>query len=183
MEKSYAGIGSRETPAEILMYMTQIASLLESKGYTLFSGGASGADTAFESGVSNPENKKIFLPWEGFNDNKSDLYKISRKAVRIAKEYHPTWDYLPKNTKLLIARNGYQVLGESLSDPVDMVICYTSDGRAKGGTGQAIRIANHYKIPVFNLQDKKHLKQVLTWIETGEISYIKDVRFETWKLM
>ncbi len=65
MEKSYAGIGSRETPAEILMYMTRIASFLESKGYTLFSGGASGADTAFEIGVSNSGNKKIFLPWEG----------------------------------------------------------------------------------------------------------------------
>lgn len=183
MEKNYAGIGSRETPTDILMYMTKIASFLESKGYTLYSGGASGADTAFEMGVSNPEHKKIFLPWQGFNENKSDLYTITKKALRIAREFHPTWDFLTKNGKRLIARNGYQILGKSLDAPVSMVICYTSNGKAKGGTGQAIRIAQYYKIPVFNLQIKSQLNQILTWLDTGDISYITDTRLETWNII
>lgn len=47
----YAGIGSRETPRSILDLMTAIARKLEALGYTLRSGGATGADTAFEEGV------------------------------------------------------------------------------------------------------------------------------------
>lgn len=43
----YTGIGSRQTPPEILKMMTKIATQLESKGWVLRSGGAEGADEAF----------------------------------------------------------------------------------------------------------------------------------------
>jgi len=49
--KYYAGIGSRSTPAEVLGKMTSIAGKLCDLGYVLRSGGAPGADTAFEAGV------------------------------------------------------------------------------------------------------------------------------------
>lgn len=45
---TYAGIGSRETPMEVLELMTKASTWLGSKGYTLQSGGAIGADMAFE---------------------------------------------------------------------------------------------------------------------------------------
>ena len=45
---TYAGIGSRETPIEVLELMTKASTWLGSKGYTLQSGGAIGADMAFE---------------------------------------------------------------------------------------------------------------------------------------
>jgi predicted Rossmann fold nucleotide-binding protein DprA/Smf involved in DNA uptake len=48
--KYYAGIGSRETPKEICNKMTEIASLLEKQDFVLRSGGANGADSAFEKG-------------------------------------------------------------------------------------------------------------------------------------
>lgn len=48
-------------------------------------------------------------------------------------------------------RNGCQVLGLELDKPSNMVICYTPDGLPSGGTGQAIRIAESYRIPVINL--------------------------------
>jgi hypothetical protein len=41
--KYYAGIGSRETPKDILDLISKIAIKLESLGYTLRSGGADGA--------------------------------------------------------------------------------------------------------------------------------------------
>ena len=44
----WAGIGSRETPLPLLTKMTEIAELLSEAGYTLHSGGAIGADMAFE---------------------------------------------------------------------------------------------------------------------------------------
>ena len=51
MNKIYAGIGSRTTPKVILDLMTSFAKIYAGKGYTLYSGGADGADTAFEYGV------------------------------------------------------------------------------------------------------------------------------------
>ena len=45
---TYAGIGSRATPQAELEAMTEAAKMLSEKGYTLRSGGAKGADTAFE---------------------------------------------------------------------------------------------------------------------------------------
>ena len=46
----YAGIGSRETPGLMLGAFARIGEFLAKKGYTLRSGGADGADTAFEVG-------------------------------------------------------------------------------------------------------------------------------------
>jgi SpoU rRNA methylase family enzyme len=43
------------------------------------------------------------------------------------------------------------MLGENMDRPTDLVICWTKDGAATGGTGQAIRMANHYGVPVLNL--------------------------------
>ena len=51
---TYAGVGSRETPPEILAEMTKIAQELAAKKYSLQSGGAIGADMAFE-GKSYPK--------------------------------------------------------------------------------------------------------------------------------
>jgi predicted Rossmann fold nucleotide-binding protein DprA/Smf involved in DNA uptake len=53
---TYAGIGSRKTPQDILENMTKIATWLESLGYTLNSGGAKGADEYFEKGVKTNNN-------------------------------------------------------------------------------------------------------------------------------
>ena len=50
-KKYYAGIGSRKTPKDICELMTRVARYLYFKGYTLRSGAADGADTAFEIGA------------------------------------------------------------------------------------------------------------------------------------
>jgi hypothetical protein len=60
----YAGIGARETPEEVLKQMESISSRMRELGYTLRSGGARGADTAFES--NSGSQKEIYLPYRGF---------------------------------------------------------------------------------------------------------------------
>lgn len=95
MTKTYAGIGSRDTPKDILRRMTNIAYKLQEKGYTLLSGGADGADTAFELGAG--KLKEIYLPWNNFNGHEVDninyfLYKD--EATEIAKKFHPVWNEL-----------------------------------------------------------------------------------------
>jgi hypothetical protein len=153
--KYYAGIGSRETPDDILEIMTEIAIAAEKKDYILRSGGAAGADSAFEKGAG--DKKIIYIPWEGFNDSKEKAISITTEALKMASEFHPAWHYLSYGARKLQARNCYQILGEDLKTPVNFVICWTSNGKDKGGTGQAIRLAKANDITVFNLAIEEHL--------------------------
>ena len=130
--------------------MTNIAQFLASQKFVLRSGHADGADMAFEDGVAIPELKEIWIPWLGFNGSKSNLTP-SNDAFILAARFHPHWKKLKDGAKKLHARNCHQVLGSDLQTPVNFVICWTEDGLASGGTGQALRIAHAWDIPIFNL--------------------------------
>lgn len=152
MSKAYAGIGSRQTPEDIMTIMSGFAVLAESLGWILRSGAAEGADAAFERGVSNPANKQIYLPWGRFNNHTSLRTKPLDLAYEYAKEVFPyNWDVLSQGAKKLHARNMHQVLGDHLADPVKFIICWTPNGEVTGGTGSALRLAAELDIPVFNL--------------------------------
>lgn len=160
----YAGIGSRETPTKVLAVMGVLAAHLAQRGLTLRSGGAPGADQAFERGCDNAQGKKeIFLPWKGFEKNPSLLHHVSTPAILMAEKFHrrqiasrdpnrrKEWDQLTQGTQKLKARNCYQVLGPRLDDPSKFVLCYTENGSGAGGTGLAIMMADEYQIPVYDL--------------------------------
>lgn len=160
-EKYYAGIGSRKTPLTLYDQIKSISKYLENKGYILRSGGAGGADKFFEESVNE---KEIYLPWKGFNSNSSRLYAITEEALKMAKKYHPNWSSLSDAGKKLMARNCYQVLGIDLKTPVEFIVCYTPDGKASGGTGQALRISKDLNIPVFNLFDPESEKKLRVFL-------------------
>lgn len=147
--KNYTGVGSRETPSRVLADMTRIAQTLAGEGYTLRSGAAPGADTAFEAGAGAA--KVIYLPWAGFNEHRSPYHVVSPAALALGARLHPEWAKLSRSGQLLHGRNGYQVLGLDLKSPSEFVICWTSQGKRRGGTAQAIRIAEAYDVPVYNL--------------------------------
>ena len=160
MKNHYAGIGSRETPSDILYNIGQIAHFASTKQWILRSGGAQGCDTAFEEGCDLVHGKKeIYLPWKGFNGNTSPLVSPSNEAINTARTIHPAFTSLTRPVKLLLARNMHQILGEDLNTPVRCVICWTSDGceshktysKRTGGTGSAIALASKQGIPVFNI--------------------------------
>jgi len=162
----YTGIGSRKTPEQVLLLMSNIAELLGERGYTLRSGGAGGADSAFEIGCDSVGgSKEIYLPWKNFNNRNSELNVVCESALELASRFHPRYKYLKRPAKLLMGRNGYQVLGNDLKTPVDFVICYTPNGDGGGGTGQAIRIAKHHDIPVHDLGSIT-VKDAETFVDT-----------------
>lgn len=138
MSKYYAGIGSRQTPLAIQAKMTEVSRLLHKRGYTLSSGGAKGADTAFEVGT---DRKRIFYARHGNNKACQDL----------AEKFHPNWKACNAYARALHGRNMKILLGGDLKTPVAFVLCWTKDGKATGGTGQALRAAEHYQIPVINM--------------------------------
>lgn len=173
--KSFAGVGSRETPPEIIEQMETIAELCCKLGYTLNSGGADGADSAFErvyDRLGGPMN--IFLPWPKFNGNASKYQRPKPQAYEIAATVHPAWQYMRKDTfRHLIARNMHQILGWSLTDPVDFVVCFTHNGQESekeytirsGGTGSAISVASRHNIPVFNLCNDNRFDQLVAFLD------------------
>lgn len=159
--KYYTGIGSRTTPTNALELIHELASWLCNKGWTLRSGGADGADSAFE--LCAGSQKEIYLPWKGFNDNPSPLYEVSPEAIKRTLEYHPAPGLLKPTAKKIMGRNLYQVLGKDMQTSSSFVVCWTPRGN-QGGTGQAIRIALHHQIPVFNLRDEGAEKQLRAFV-------------------
>jgi hypothetical protein len=170
-EKYYAGIGARLTPKPILNEIVSLGYGMAIRGWILRSGGAGGADSAFESGAMQATGvPEIFLPWKRFNGHLSTRYNIPDDAFDLALEYYPNPAYLKKNLAVwkLMARNCQQVLGQDLDVHSKMVLCWTPDGiedgtkttRHTGGTGQAIRIATAYDIPTFNLKNEDAIERM-----------------------
>jgi len=168
MKKYYTGIGSRKTPKNIQRVFTELAHYLEELGYTLRSGAANGADSAFEAGVISDDNKQIFLPWRGFNGSTSQLYQVDDIALNYAGEIHPDWMRCSDAAKKLHARNVYQVMGKDYKTFSEFVICWTPNGNPVGGTATAINLAKTYKIPVLNLGNPKYVNyydDAIQWIK------------------
>ena len=156
----YAGIGSRSTPIPTLTDIVDLALGLSSLGYTLRSGGAQGADQAFDKGADG--EAIIILPWDGFErfKHRGKIQTIDMEdeaAVDSVFQFHPNAQNLSLPITRLMARNYRQVV--IADDPltlVDFVVCWTPLGSGtnptrEGGTGQALRIARHYGVKIFNL--------------------------------
>ena len=161
--KYYTGVGSRQTPKDILFIMNNIATQLALKDFTLRSGGADGADKAFEFGCDRIDSKKeIYLAMH-----------CTVRAQEIASKFHPAWNRCSPYAQLLHGRNVFQVLGRNFDTPSDFLICWTPDGckthktrtRNTGGTGTAISIAEHYNVPIYNLKRKEDLETIKVLLE------------------
>lgn len=194
--KPYAGIGSRETPQDVCDDMTAVAQKLETRGFTLRSGFAGGADTAFELGTSRDELREVFAPWKGFGQNPDSPHEkqrweqirrheresgetfsparphllqgeYGRKSEEMAAKHHPGWDKLGNGARQLHSRNMGQVYGPKLDTPARFEVAYTMDGKATGGTGQAIRVAESAGIPVLNMHNPRIRAAVLKELGIG----------------
>lgn len=171
----YAGIGSRSTPSEVQLTMTRLAEALNYEGWMLRSGGADGADTAFEMGIQFPHNHQVFLPSKYFNGRHSDdigMYDASAlpsfsEALKTVDKYHPAPSRLSAFARKLMARNAMQILGPDLQTPSSFVIAWTPGGKLEGGTAQALRIAADYNIPVFNLGSQTIYDSLSQWAGLG----------------
>ena len=173
---AYAGIGSRQPPLAVLDTMARIAHALGNAGVALSTGGADGADQAFETGALRTRAPlTVHTPWPGYNGYRSG--SDARPSVHIirphpadtlqdhtygdlARRHHPAWDRLrSRGVRAPFVRNVSILAGALDADgdvlPVRAVIAYTpnglSRGRAAGGTGHTLRIAEELGIPAVNL--------------------------------
>lgn len=198
-KSTIAGIGSRELPSDKSALLFKASCLSVITEFSSFSsGGAPGSDATIEHGVKaalgilfdGPEYNQmvskflqVYLPGRFFNGRSSsdpgmiDSTKLlmHQKAIQLAHETHPA---LIKGINMkpfvinLHARNGHQVLGESLDQKVRSVICYTRDGakndqitQKTGGTGQALRLAHRFNIPALNIGNPDDEAKLERWVE------------------
>ena len=75
----------------------------------------------------------------------------SQEAMALAEKYHPNWAACKPGARALHGRNMHIISGIKLDKPVEFVICWTADGLASGGAGQAMRYAKGLNIPIINL--------------------------------
>jgi hypothetical protein len=170
---SYAGIGSRRTPGPALNAMRATAERLSTLGYTMRSGHAPGADTAFEVASQNSE---IYLPWSSFENERPVIGsrvqpQPTAAAMQLASRIHPAWERLDRGPRARHARNMHQILGADLDSPVDFVVCYTPDGSLTGhgpdtgGTATALRLAYRNNIPVINIKRPEHAAMLASYLQ------------------
>ena len=155
----YAGIGARKTPSDVLEYMKLQGKLLAEKGYILRSGGAQGADSAFEMGCDSVSGKKQI--WSSYNKHE---WKEHQWVLPIVSDVCWERDFftMKRFSQTLIGRNTYQIYGDpdNLEDCVKSeFVLYWSQPKngenCSGGTRYAIRMAIRVGIPCFNLHNQK----------------------------
>lgn len=186
--KYYTGVGSRETPDDIIKVMNQLGKKLADQGWVLRTGGAKGADQAFELGWVHhvQENKiftkaEIFLPWNGYENHTRDAMfgcnilpdlddeGLCIVAEGIAASTHPNWSACKQGARKMHTRNVYQVLGRDLKTPSNMLVAWTKltkKGDPMGGTATAIKLAQNHGIPCFNLNKPKDLEKIQNYLLT-----------------
>ena len=175
---AYAGIGSRRTPDAVLAAMADLAETLGRAGCVLSTGGADGADRAFESGALRTDAPvTVHAPWSGYNgyrpgrESESDIdvrVPGPTHAVRdepyadLARRHHPAWERCGRGARALFVRNVAILSGALGADgaalPVLAVVAYTPNGlptgRDAGGTGHALRVAGELGIPAVNVSPR-----------------------------
>lgn len=173
----YTGIGSRDTPKDVLWTMRQIGYGMARRGFTLRSGKADGADRAFEQGFLSFKEAaleghehdilaraELYQPWSAFGEcpTKWDMpinhikYSIVAMARNWVKEIHPNPSALSSVALNLHTRNLFQVLGRDLLTPTDFVIYWAKtdkQGLPLGGTRTAVMVAKDKGIPTINMAD------------------------------
>lgn len=137
---AYSGIGSRETPAEVVGVMEDAAYRLARIGFVLRSGKAAGADAAFQRGAQRyhadapgrvaASIAEIYIPWKGFKGGEglTDDYDILPDVLdkvypgyeemrwEWVKEVHGGWDKLSQGARKLHERNIHQLFGQDLGN-------------------------------------------------------------------
>ena len=175
---AYAGIGSRRTPDAVLAAMANLAETLGRLGCVLSTGGADGADRAFETGALRTDAPVIVhAPWSGYNGYRPGREPESDIDVRVpgpddtvrderytdlARRHHPAWERCGRGARALFVRNVAILAGALGADrvalPVLAAVAYTpngrADGRDAGGTGHTLRIAAELGVPAINVSPR-----------------------------
>lgn len=187
----WTGIGSRETPEDILRLMTILGKTLTDFGWVLRSGGAQGADTAFYEGCKLSENferakSMVYISWNGMKSGDTKLWHNPALGLYDATRY-PTWEEanqialktrgsferLGKGGIAHHTRNVFQIQGHHLDTLSKFVICWAipvgKTGAVKGGTATAVKLARQCKVEVINLYTDEGYNRAVDFLDKHNV--------------
>ena len=159
-----AGIGSRDLDVRQRKICYDIGKYLASKGHTLVTGGAVGADQAFAAGAASvdPSLVQLYVPWPGYEmvryPDSCHVYSgpYEDRDWQLA-QLHPAWANLSPAVRKLMVRNA-KIVRTSKQVVAWPRLAY---GRWTGGTAHGLHIAQHLGISVIDLSDPRALRRVL----------------------
>lgn len=190
---SYTGVGSRETPPDVLRLMRRIGYIMAMKGVALRTGEADGADHAFYKGVVDANDvhgvkfkNEVFVAgapksYHYVNDV-VDIFSSNLMSVAPIKQFRETavsirgsWDDLSLIGAKCHIRSVAQVLGVDGNSPSRGLICWakpvnpitvteTKMRHVEGVTNTAYCTAILHNIPVYNLHEYLHRAYFEDWV-------------------
>lgn len=170
-QMSVAIIGSRRITEKQFDYLVKVGEAFARRGWVVRTGCADGADHAGMTGTRNvnPDLLHLFLPWSTYNKGYQEetdtvtIYdeKQHQEWAKSVSIFHPAPDKLKQGAFKLMARN-YGIIMHGT--PVDVVVAFPISDTDVGGTGQGMRLAKEYEIPLYtvcNRADRLALKQFI----------------------
>ena len=187
MRKFFAGVGSRETPPDVLALLVRLGRTLTDLGWTLSSGDAVGADRAFyEGALQSPRFSevgcRIYLAWNGvggrYHDPDNGFYDATQftetypQAEALALAARGSFEGLGRGGRALHTRNVFQIYGHTLKEPVSCVLFWAvpqgRSGKVKGGTSTAVTLAQQAGIKTINLYTDQSQRSALDFLAKYE---------------
>ena len=155
---AYVGAGMSTTPPDIAEMMEGAAETFAAEGLFLRTGPGQVACEAFMRGARDPSKYAVYIPALTFGNLSTrdpGIYGPFEgnfdSAINYARKFHPAWHGMVGSVQWLMASASYQVLGPNLDDPAKFVLCWTPDGIGGDTTGQVLRLARAFDIPIFDL--------------------------------
>ena len=155
-------IGTRRLSPGWRKLLLEFSRAMSEAGWWVRTGAATGCDQTWAEHMRGPQ-VSLYLPWPTYEKEwwQGSGYRIqyrpTKEAEKITARYYPRpWKEVKPGVRLLHARNVHIILGPKCDKPADLVLCYTVDGGVSGGTGQGIRIAEGFGIPVLNVHWPQH---------------------------
>lgn len=189
MKKYYAGVGSRETPDDVLLLMIRLGRTLADMGYTLSSGDAIGADRAFWYGATlSPRHAEVGCRIYLHKDGYQGRFNQPKLGFLVATQFKETWDKaqqiaftarggfygLGPGGIALHTRNVFQIYGHTLRAKVQSIYFWAEPkGKTEkvgGGTNTALQLAIKAGLPqrinLFHPEMRTRAEAFLTKYET-----------------
>lgn len=192
MIREYTGVGSRETPMDVLLLMVRLGRTYCDLGMCLRSGDAIGADYAFYVGARlskrfEETGARIYLSKDGIQERyhnpalgfyNAELFtETYEDAKKIAEEARGGFWGLGKGGIALMTRNTYQVLTETLQAPSRALLYWgipignVKNEKIRGGTNVALQIAKRFGVSNrTNLYFEENQLKALAWLTVHESS-------------
>ena len=152
--RAYAGFGSWNTPAHIVVVIESLGRALAEAGWTLRTGGAAGAESAFERGCDAVGGRKELV------GRPADIESAS---AQFWPETLLPWAQLSANTRALLAQSACQILGPDLDAPAKFLAYWKSTDGRSFEIDHALQIAAAHAVPCVRIEHPINLSRLVDW--------------------